>query len=537
MRSLLRKTRFTGYVIAVIVLACICALSSFTQTAHGADSTQGGAGVVIENGTSYYYGYNAEELLRTAFDELVVEINNMGGLRLTFEDISAARERISLDPQYFYFDYPAKLSTTSYGGIVDSIVFTYAMDVDEIPAYRDAVEAAVTQALSWVDDSMTDVQKAQCLHDYLVRTTHYNIEVALAAGVSDQDIMGFSDGLSQDDKADESLLINANEATFLGSDFASRTPFNVYGVLVEHTGVCDGYSRAYQLLLKRVGIDACMVASETMNHSWNMVCIDGRWYHVDVTWDDPTPDQGFEGLVHHDYFLRGDYSFLTKGSKLHYDWKALYAAPGDYSADQAYLTVYDAPFVTVQVPSEAEIQEAGDGWYEYKGNTFYILDGALIHGDVVVDEAWRHFDEITGAMVTDTFIHDREQTSYYNEYGELMFGPFNRGEDTYYADYETAALAVDTQVVFDGYISYYDEFARLVRGKMILGPDGLWYCYNYNGELMTSQFASLESGDIIYLDENGARVSGTHVLNGLELHFDPETGVLDPDDVVLLVWW
>ena len=140
-------------------------------------------------------------------------------------------------------------------------------------------------------------------------------------------------------------------------------------------------------------------------------------------------------------------------------------------------------------------------------------------------------------MVTDTFIHDREQTSYYNEYGELMFGPFNRGEDTYYADYETAALAVDTQVVFDGYISYYDEFARLVRGKMILGPDGLWYCYNYNGELMTSQFASLESGDIIYLDENGARVSGTHVLNGLELHFDPETGVLDPDDVVLLVWW
>ena len=41
-----------------------------------------------------------------------------------------------------------------------------------------------------------------------------------------------------------------------------------------------------------------------MNHAWNLIKIDGEWYHIDVTWDDPTPD--LLGRVNHVFFLISD---------------------------------------------------------------------------------------------------------------------------------------------------------------------------------------------------------------------------------------
>ena len=63
-------------------------------------------------------------------------------------------------------------------------------------------------------------------------------------------------------------------------------------------------------------------------HQWNMVCIDGTWYHVDVTWDDPTPDQGTHGEVSREHFLRSDDSMRALG---YYGWSAEHEAPSDYA--------------------------------------------------------------------------------------------------------------------------------------------------------------------------------------------------------------
>lgn len=49
-----------------------------------------------------------------------------------------------------------------------------------------------------------------------------------------------------------------------------------YGVLVNGEGVCDGYSRAYQDLLGRVGITSVVVESRPMYHAWNMVSLGGE---------------------------------------------------------------------------------------------------------------------------------------------------------------------------------------------------------------------------------------------------------------------
>lgn len=63
--------------------------------------------------------------------------------------------------------------------------------------------------------------------------------------------------------------------------------FTSYGCLVDKTAVCEGYSKAMQILLCSCGIE-CKTVTGIGNgepHMWNIVKIGGDWYHLDVTWD------------------------------------------------------------------------------------------------------------------------------------------------------------------------------------------------------------------------------------------------------------
>lgn len=66
---------------------------------------------------------------------------------------------------------------------------------------------------------------------------------------------------------------------------------NAYGAIVEKESVCQGYTFAFQYLLRLVGVQSHSVFgwSHGENHSWNIVRIDGNYYCTDVTWDDPKP--------------------------------------------------------------------------------------------------------------------------------------------------------------------------------------------------------------------------------------------------------
>ena len=57
----------------------------------------------------------------------------------------------------------------------------------------------------------------------------------------------------------------------------------IASVFLENATVCAGYSKAYELLCSAVGIDSIIVTSET--HAWNIIKLDGYWFHVDVTND------------------------------------------------------------------------------------------------------------------------------------------------------------------------------------------------------------------------------------------------------------
>ncbi len=70
-------------------------------------------------------------------------------------------------------------------------------------------------------------------------------------------------------------------------------------------GVCDSYSKAYELLCNTAGIPVERTFGP--NHAWNTVKLDGKWYQVDATWDDPgswVPGQGRlnSGNEGHEFF-------------------------------------------------------------------------------------------------------------------------------------------------------------------------------------------------------------------------------------------
>lgn len=131
--------------------------------------------------------------------------------------------------------------------------------------YEAAVKKALREALGDnLGSNMTQLQKALLLHDW--------------------------------------LLLNCQYDTTKMRKYA----YCEYGAIVEGLAVCSGYTRAYNDLLSRVGIDAEFVYGflNREAHAWSRVTIDGKKYHVDVTADDPVPDA--QGRVEYVYFLVSD---------------------------------------------------------------------------------------------------------------------------------------------------------------------------------------------------------------------------------------
>ena len=90
----------------------------------------------------------------------------------------------------------------------------------------------------------------------------------------------------------------------------SYTYYGPEGVLFHGLGVCNAYTVTYSKLLTAVGINNKTVSGSatdkgtgnTGSHAWTLVQLDGDWYHIDPTWDDPIPD----GRERHTYFCLTD---------------------------------------------------------------------------------------------------------------------------------------------------------------------------------------------------------------------------------------
>lgn len=79
---------------------------------------------------------------------------------------------------------------------------------------------------------------------------------------------------------------------------------SIVGPLLHHRGVCDGISKTAKVLLQECGIESHVVFGTAIvtggdePHAWNVVCLNGKWYHLDVTFDNTLSNDN----VRYDYF-------------------------------------------------------------------------------------------------------------------------------------------------------------------------------------------------------------------------------------------
>lgn len=118
-----------------------------------------------------------------------------------------------------------------------------------------------------------------------------------------------------------------------------------YDALVHGTAACYGYAQLFMDVMKRVGIPCkiavCWDTGDGDGHAWNVVQLDGSWYHVDATWDDPVPD--IYGYSNHLFFLRTDQQFLDPKWERGFGWEETEKCTDEtYAKDMIWEDVHNA---------------------------------------------------------------------------------------------------------------------------------------------------------------------------------------------------
>lgn len=126
--------------------------------------------------------------------------------------------------------------------------------------------------------------------------------------------MEASFGTSPRTEADTVLWLHDYIAHRYTYDTRAESPnADAYTFLRDGRGICQAYALTFTALCRGAGLEAHLVTSDAMNHAWNHVRIDGVWYHVDVTRDDPIPAAEGSDQVTHTRLLRSDSGMNTLG--------------------------------------------------------------------------------------------------------------------------------------------------------------------------------------------------------------------------------
>lgn len=224
----------------------------------------------------------------TAFDELLHEENGSETLNNSFQlSINA----LTFDnPELFYIDVTkiyllteittrafSKTYKVSIGGNNGESYLSDNFSSSDIAKYSIGITEQYKNSIIEECKNLSVVEKIRYVNNYLIDNTDYDIS-------------------------------------------SGSNVYNIYGTLVEKKAVCEGYARACKYILDELDIPciiACGIAKNSQNvtesHAWNYVKVDGNWYALDVTWNDPIINNGTGKItdeIRYGYFLKGSNKFF-----------------------------------------------------------------------------------------------------------------------------------------------------------------------------------------------------------------------------------
>lgn len=208
------------------------------------------------------------------------DVVDLSGYAFTRDEVVRAMEQVRYScPELFYVDTAYGLNSISGSNVIKSVTMQYDYSKAQVVVMRTEYEAAIAEIVSGAPADGSDFDKLLYLHDHFITNYSY----------------------------DRSLTIR-----------------DAYTFFKQKTGVCQAYMLALIATAKQLGIESVPVTSDAMMHAWNLVKLDGVWYHIDLTWDDngtlPTE-------ISYRYFLQSDAGLAAidagkSDSNRHHSWTA-----------------------------------------------------------------------------------------------------------------------------------------------------------------------------------------------------------------------
>lgn len=187
----------------------------------------------------------------------------------TFRDIEY--ERIYLlvtmqEPELFYVSNMYELKS-----VMDTAHIQYSMTRENAERRAAQLELAADNILKRISPTQTDAQKLLMIHDAIAQSCAY------------AELGHYDDAI---------------------------------GPLTEGYALCEGYAKAFLYVARRGGMQAMCVTGKSWRgelHVWNVARINGKYYNIDVTWDD---DDSYMGNVAHSCFAVPDRMFTDHKTDL-----------------------------------------------------------------------------------------------------------------------------------------------------------------------------------------------------------------------------
>ena len=325
--------------------------------------------------------------------------------------------------------------------------------IERTKQYFSKVDERLAFYKSLVNDSMSQMQKALVIHDYIVSHSEYDL---------------------------------------------TYSRYDCGGIFMDGTGVCQSYSMAYMYILHSLGIECHYAASSDMNHAWNIVKIDGKNYHVDCTWDDPINDRF--GLARHKYFLLSDSAISNLN---HYGWDADGRTCTSDIYDDAFWKEVDSPIVFLN-----------NNYYYVKRNAsddeFLIKRGNSTNSEITLAEVSKRR---TSSYYNHTGLFYYDGSLYYNSNNQLK--RYCLADGLEYLVYEldsSLGYIRGCRLNDDNIIEYAVSNNSILTGDryVFISENGWknlkdnWY-YIKDKKILKSQWIEVD-GFKYYLDELGRRL-------------------------------
>ena len=372
---------FTAAAVAVCALICLHCAGSVVLPYYKWNYTEPAEPTDI--GSPYKHCYNGlENIEKHAYNEILLKI----------------------------YDMPEKISIPAIGGDSFNKVFS-ALLCDNPDLFFVGRKCTLTSHLLATD----------CAIEYIIDKEEYAAQKAELDSICDAVVSSFTspDDEWQTEKEIHDYITENCEYKIVESEHVYSS---AYGALVNGEAACEGYSKAAKLLFDKAGIESSVVSGisrgfdgEYDPHMWNAVKINGDFYYLDCTWDDPVSSDGKEYTAY-SYFNVSDEMIESTHTDISQDFGCDSTEENYFIKTGRYFSAYDRSCEKKLASLVAEELDSGSDTLQLRFGSKKVYDKAV--ADLI--GSGRIYNVLKSAKNKTTVDFSTESLSYYKTPDQLL---------------------------------------------------------------------------------------------------------------------